>query len=132
MLERPFCLLMKPSSSRATTLATLNQLPPIKYVPVLCSGLVPSGLSPFLQPHSTTTCPQTGDVNTGFSNSDVVFDGIVRVGGQYHFTLETQSVVAVPYEGATPMLRLQAVLVAYFPLSLSLVFFCFSLSSFRT
>ena len=32
-------------------------------------------------------------------NSDVVFAGDIRVGGQYHFHMETQSTVAIPFEG---------------------------------
>jgi xanthine dehydrogenase/oxidase len=37
-----------------------------------------------------------GDVDDAFKNSDHVFTGIARMGGQEHFYLETQACVAVP------------------------------------
>ena len=37
-----------------------------------------------------------GDVVEGFSNSDVIVEGEMYVGGQEHFYLETHACIAVP------------------------------------
>ena len=39
-----------------------------------------------------------GDVDAGFSRADHVIEGEMRLGGQEHFYLETQSCIAVPKE----------------------------------
>ena len=39
---------------------------------------------------------KNGDVDKAFKNADHVFDGIVRMGGQEHFYLETQACAVIP------------------------------------
>ncbi|XP_011311010.1 xanthine dehydrogenase/oxidase [Fopius arisanus] len=41
---------------------------------------------------------QHGDINEAFNESDHIIEGEFRIGGQEHFYLETQSVLAVPKE----------------------------------
>ncbi|XP_015122613.1 xanthine dehydrogenase [Diachasma alloeum] len=41
---------------------------------------------------------QNGDINQALAESDHILDGEFRIGGQEHFYLETQSVLAVPKE----------------------------------
>lgn len=45
---------------------------------------------------STPMCIEKGDLERGFADSDHVLQGEMRMGGQEHFYLETQSAIAVP------------------------------------
>ncbi|XP_015749136.1 PREDICTED: xanthine dehydrogenase/oxidase-like [Acropora digitifera] len=45
---------------------------------------------------STPLCLEKGDLKAGFDESDHLLEGEMRVGGQEHFYLETQTSIAVP------------------------------------
>ncbi len=42
---------------------------------------------------------ESGDISNGFQESDHVFEGQLKTGGQEHWYLETQSCLAIPGEG---------------------------------
>lgn len=77
-------VLIKYSDVKKSILTMSEAISQNSYFPQPNAGLTPVG--PYI----------VGDVEQGFSQSDVVFSGQVEVGGQYHFHMETHTCTIIP------------------------------------
>ena len=72
-----------------------NQQPPILTIQ---EAIEAQSFFPQTNPFTTIDKIVSGDVETGFSQSDHVFQGAVEAPSQYHFHMETQQCIIIPGE----------------------------------